>query len=282
MIMKNKRLLMLLPMLPMLMANAPAPKAYPNKNYTDFEMSVVKEEVKAEDPTLYDYTFKFTNTGVGYISSFYATCEECSNFGYYFGGPGFSPISYNSVLIPNQEWESVRTSIEKVNDYSNIKCTAEAYVDFADDVEVIGDLSIKKTNSGKNGYEVNAELSGGIREKYNYGLILKLTYDGNEHYIEVDEFENFRFDTPDGLDESKLSKIEVVEVTRSITYGYRENNNMGNVFISALLMPLFIILGLIALVVVVTIVCVVIVSAKKRKKQSGLANQESDSSQSDN
>ena len=278
--MKNKRLLMFLPILPMLMANAPAPKAYP-KNYTDFEMSVVKEEVNAEYPTLYDYTFNLKNTGVGYISTFYATSEECSNFSYYFGSLGFS-FSYNCVLAPNQQREVVAAEAEKINDYSKIRFTADAYFDFADDVTVSGDLSLSRSSSGKNTYKVNAELSGGDRTKYNYGLILKLTYDGDDYYLEVDQFEDFSFDNKDEFDVNKVTNIEVVEVTRSITYGYRENNNMGNVFISALLMPLFIILGLIALVVVVTIVCVVIVSAKKRKKQSGLANQESDSSQSDN
>ena len=273
----NKKLLMLLPMLPMLMANAPAPKAYP-KAYTDFEASIEYIDY------LYDYSFHYKNTGVGYISSFFASSEECSNFGFYFGGYGFCPISSNGVLIPGQEWESVRTVEEKVNDESKIHYTAEAYFDFADDVSVSGDLSIHKSNSGKNGYAVNAELSGGNRSKYNYGLILKLTYDDNEYYIEVDEFENFSFDTSDDFDKSKLTNIEVVEVARSITYGYRGNNNsgMGKVLMSMLLMPLIIILGVIALIVIVVIVCVVVASAKKRKnKQNTLANPENDSSQSD-
>ena len=267
----------------MLMANAPAPKAYP-KNYTDFEMSVVKEEVNAGDPALYDYTFNLKNTGVGYISAFYAISEECSNFSYYFGSLGFS-FSYNCVLAPNQQREVVAAEAEKFNDYSKIKFTADAYFDFADDVTVSGDLSLSRSSSGKNAYKVNAELSGGDRAKYNYGLILKLTYDGGDYYLEVDQFEDFSFDNKDEFDVNKVTNIEVVEVTRSITYGYRENNNggMGKVLMSMLLMPLIIILGVIALIVVVTILAVVLASAKKRKnKQNALANQENDSSQSDN
>ena len=277
-----KKILIVLPMLPMLMANAPAPKAYP-QNYTDFEMSIVKEEVNAEDSTLYDYTFSFKNTGIGYISSFYATSEECSNFGYYFGGLGFSQFSYNGVLIPNQEHESIRTKVEKVNNYSSIKCTAEAYTDFADDVTVSGDLSLNKSNSGKNGYTVNAELSGGDRTKYDYGLILKLTYDSNDFYIEVDEFEDFRFDNLDEFDVSKVSKVEVVEVTRSITYGYHNNSNVGNAFLASFFMPFIIVLGSIVAIIFITIICVVLVSAKKRKvkAEDELTNSESDSSQSD-
>ena len=273
---KNKMLLMLLPMLPMLMANAPAPKAYP-KAYTDFEANIVNEE------NSYDYTFHFKNTGVGYISSFFASSEECSNFGYYFGGLGFCPFSYNGVLIPGQEWESVRTSEEKVNDYSKVKYTAEAYFDFADDVTVSGDLSVHKYDGGKNGYAVNVELNGGDRNHYNYGLILKLTYDSNDYYIEVDQFENYSFDTDGTFDKSKLTKVEVVEVTRSVTYGYRGGNNNGYaaVFFGALVMPFIIILGVIALVIVITIVCVVLVSAKKRKKQSATVNQENDSLNND-
>ena len=279
-----KKILILLPMLPMLMANAPAPKPHPNTNYTDFEMSIVKEEVNAEDSTLYDYTFSFKNTGIGYISSFYATSEECSNFGYYFGGLGFSQFSYNGVFIPNQEQESIRTKVEKVNNYSSIKCTAEAYTDFADDVTVSGDLSLNKSNSGKNGYTVKAELSGGDRAKYNYGLILKLTYDSNDFYIEVDEFEDFRFDNVDEFDVSKVSKVEVVEVTRSVAYGYKENNG-GNAYAAVLLgtfvVPFVIILGAICAIIIVAIICVVCVSAKRRKKQSAVANQENDSLNND-
>ena len=267
---------MLLPMLPMLMANASAPKAYP-QSYTDFEASIVNEE------NLYDYTFHFKNTGVGYISSFYASSDEYSNFGFYFGGYGFCPISSNGVLIPGQEWESVRTLEEKVNDYSKVHYTAEAYFDFADDVEVLGDLSISESNYGKNGYEVNAELSGGDRNHYNYGLILKLTYDDNEYYVEVDEFEDFRFDTSDDFEKSKLTNIEVVEVTRSVTYGYKDNNgNFGKAFLTIFFMPFIIILAAIALIVVTVIICVVATSAKKRKKKQGASpNSENDSLNND-
>ena len=270
-------------MLPMLMANAPAPKVHPKTDYTDFEMSIVKEEVNDEDPTLYDYTFSFKNTGIGYISSFYATSEEPSNFGYYFGGLGFSQFSYNGVFIPNQELESIRTKVEKINNYSSIKYTAKAYTDFADDVTVSGDLSLTKSDSGKNGYIVNVELSGGDRAKYNYGLILKLTYDSNDYYIEVDQFEDFRFDNVDQFDVNKVSKVEVAKVVRSVTYGYRDNSNVGNAFLTSFFMPFIIILGSIAAIIVVAIICVVLVSAKKRKvKAEGeLANSESDSSQSD-
>ena len=282
---KHSKLILLLPILPMLMANAPAPKPQPNTNYTDFEMSIVKEEVNAEDPTLYDYTFSFKNTGIGYISSFFATSEECSNFGFYFGGLGFVPFTYNSLLIPGQEWESVRTVEEKVNDYSKIHCTCEAYVDFADDVDVLGDLSISKNrNYGKNGYKVNAELNGGDPNKYNYGLILKLTYDGADYYIETHQFENFSFDASDDFDKSKVTNVEAVEVIRDVKYGYKGDNG-GNAYAAVLLgtlvVPFVIILGAICAIIIVTIICVVCVSAKRRKKQSAEANQENGSLNND-
>ena len=280
-----KKLLIVLPMLPMLMANAPAPKAYP-KAYTDFEMSIVKEEPNVEDSSLYDYTFHFKNNGVGYISSFYTSSEECSNFGFYFGSLGFSQFFYNCVLIPGQEYESVRTVEEKVNDYSKIKCTCEAYFDFADDVDVSGDLSIKKTNSGKNGYLVDIELSGGDTSKYNYGVILKATYDGDDYYLEVDEFEDFRFDTTDDFDKSKLSKLEVVKVTRDIKYGYKGgngNNGYSAVLFGTLVMPFIIIIGAVAAIIIVAILSVVLISANRRKKkaQAASVNSESDSLNND-
>ena len=265
--MKNyKKLLIVLPMLPMLMANAPAPKAYP-KSYTDFEMSIVKEEVNAENSSLYDYTFHFKNTGVGYISSFYASSEECSNFGFYFGGLGFSPVFYDCVLVPGQEYESVRTAEEKVKDFSKIKCTAEAFFDFDDDVTYEGDLSVKKAQYGKNGYQVNVSINGGDTQKYNYGLILKVEYDSKDYYLEVDEFDDFCFDTTNDFDASKLSKVEVVKVTRSVTYGYRGGGNVIGGIIGGYLLTIVIILLVAFILLAVIIFCAVFFSIMARRKK---------------
>ena len=283
---KHSKLIFLLPILPMLMANAPAPMVYPD-SYTDFEVSIVKEEQNAEDPTLYDYTFSFKNTGVGYITSFYVSDDRGgSTFGIYFGNFGFSSISSNGVVIPNQTLESKREKLDKIPDISKITCQAEAYVDFADDVDVLGDLSISKNrNYGKNGYKVNAELNGGDLNKYNFGLILKLTYDGADHYIEVHQFDNFSFDASDDFDKSKVTNVEVVKVIRDVKYGYKENNG-GNAYAAVLLgtfvVPFLIILGAICAIIIVTIICVVCVSAKRRKKQSAVANQQNDSLNNDN
>ena len=63
---KHKKLVFFLPILPMLMANAPAPRAYP-KEYKDFEVSIVKEESYSSTAYPYAYTYHIKNTGVGYI-----------------------------------------------------------------------------------------------------------------------------------------------------------------------------------------------------------------------
>ena len=80
-----------------------------------------------------------------------------------------------------------------------------------------------------------------------------------------------------------MSKVEVVEVTRSIVYGYHDNSNVGNAFLASFFMPFIIVLGSIAAIIFITIICVVLVSAKKRKvkAEDELTNSESDSSQSD-
>ena len=276
---------MFLPLLPMLMANAPAPEVRA-QSYNDFEARIVKEEVSADDPSLYDYTFFFKNTGVGYISNFYIEEEtDSSSFGDFFGGYGFDSIFPDAVIVPNGELESVRTSHVKIKDTSTFFSECHAYFDFADDVIVEGDLSVKKSDSGKNGYQVNVTLSGGNEGKYDFGLILKLIYDNNEHYVAVDKFRNFTFDTADDFEINKLTKVEAVKVTRSTTYGYGSNNNIGSAFMTILFMPFVVIFCTLFLILGVTVFCVVffsILARRKKEKKAALANQENDSSRSDN
>ena len=218
-------------MLPMLMANAPAPRAYP-KEYKDFEVSIVKEESNSSTDYPYAYTYHIKNTGVGYIDSVSITNTHKDKDGYYIHyaylqNENFNPVFVNAVIEPQAEINVSSPRNKKIDDITDIKWTGQAYFDFADDVLVSGTLAVSK-DRGKNAYAVDMSLSGGNKDKYEYGAILKLIYDGNEHFVQVNKFDDFTIVTSEELDLTKLTEVKVMEVTRSIVYGYGCSSNAWN------------------------------------------------------
>jgi len=227
--MKNnlKKIVLLLPVLPMLMANAPAPTAHPKK-YEDFAVSIVDEKYVSGSDAHYEYTYHIKNNGVGYISYVSVSSTERDEEGYYdyygyFSDGDFDAVFTDAVIAPNQEINVTASIDDKIADFSAIKYKGNAYFDFADDVEVSGSLAISKSENWS-GYSIDMTLSGGDSDKYNYGAIIKFTYDGSEHYIHTDEFRSFSFTTQEGFELSKVTKVEVINVTRSVSYGYGCNN----------------------------------------------------------
>ena len=249
----------------MLMANAPAPRAYP-KEYNDLEVSIVNEEVVVNEYTSYNYTYHIKNTGVGYISHVSISNTKRDKDGYYtfyafLDNESFNPIFRDCVIAPHAEIDVINSLYNKINDITDIKWTAQAFYDFDNDVTVSGSLNVAKEPRW-NGYVVDMALNNKNDAKYEYGTILKLTYDSNEFYVHVNEFDGFVFATSDDFDLNKLTKVEVVEVTRSVRYGYGCNNAMN--VIKAVVITLFICFLLLASG---GIFCAIYFPLKKRKKK---------------
>ena len=228
----------------MLMANAPAPTAHP-KNYSDFEVSIINEEkvVTVEVATIYttyNYTYHIKNKGVGYISSVSVFSKTTDSNGYrtnyaFIYEETIDPLFPDVVIPANSEIDVACSRGEKIGDLTDFDYSGHAYFDFADDVTVSGTYTISKCQNWS-GYSVDMELSGGDTDKYDYGAILKLTYDGNEHYVHVDQYQQFSFSVKEGFEKSKLTKVEVLKVTRSVSYSYGCRNAWNTLKIAAIVL----------------------------------------------
>lgn len=221
--MKNnlKKIVLLLPVLPMLMANAPAPTPRPSE-YEDYTISVSDVQKHTEDVIYYRYSYDVKNTGEGYISDIYVNLRRSDNSYDYdnLEGISFDSIFYDSLIIPHQEITAIgksRLSEPSIDNYKEVHYTASAYIDFADDVTVTGDYELT-TLSYDNAYKVNISLEGTKKGDYYYGVIFKITYDGEDHYVHSDEMRGFDIRVNNHFDYTKLTNIEVVKVTKTDAY----------------------------------------------------------------
>lgn len=229
--MKNnlKKLVLLLPVLPMLMANAPAPTPHPTK-YEDFSISVSDVQKHSEDVIYYRYTYDIKNTGEGYITDIYAILKRSDNSYNYdnLEGISFDSIFYDSLIIPHQEITAIgesRLSEPSINNYKEVHYKARAYVNFADDVTVTGDYELTKVNYSINTYKVNISLEGTKKNDFYYGVIFKITYDEQVRYVHSDEMRGFDIKVTNDFDLTKLTNIEVFKVTKTGAY----HSNIGDI-----------------------------------------------------
>lgn len=229
--MKNnlKKLVILLPVLPMLMANAPAPAPRPNK-YEDYVISVSDVQKHPEDASYYRYSYDIKNTGEGYITDVSVYLRISNNVDEYdfLNNESFDTIFYDSLIIPHQEIVAVGTyglSEPSIDNYKAVTYSVFAYTNFADDVTVSGDYSLTKASYGTNIYQVNISLEGTNKNDFYYGVIFKITYDGADHYIHSDEMDKFDIRVTEDFDLTKLTNIEVFKVTKTDAY----HNHLGEV-----------------------------------------------------
>ncbi len=221
--MKNnlKKIVLLLPVLPMLMANAPAPTPRPSK-YEDYTISVNNVQKYTEDVIYYRYTYDIKNTGEGYISDISVNFTSNNNTYHndYLQNVSFDAVFHDPLIIPHQEITALgncRLPEPSVDNYKNISYYATAYSTFADDVTVTGDYELT-TLSYNNAYKVNISLEGTKKNDFYYGVIFRITYDGEDHYVHSDEMQGFDIRVNDHFDYTKLTNIEVVKVTKTDAY----------------------------------------------------------------
>ena len=229
--MKNnfKKLVILLPVLPMLMANAPAPTPRPSE-YMDYTISVSDVQKHSEDVIYYRYSYDIKNTGEGYITDIDVNLRRSDNSYDYdnLEGISFDSIFYDSLIIPHQEITAIgksRLSEPSINKYKEVHYKARAYINFADNVTVTGDYELTKVNHSINTYKVNISLEGTKKNDFYYGVIFKITYDEQVRYVHSDEMQGFDIRVNDLFDYTKLTNIEVFKVTKTDAY----HSHMGEV-----------------------------------------------------
>lgn len=231
---KYSKLLILLPICPLLMANSPAPAVYPD-DYKDYQITYVKEEKIADDK--YNYVFNFKNTGDGYINYIYLNGEEIVNGEEMYYGLSLydyeiaSPFA-DGLLPPGFNGEVTLESTYQVPNPSKLKHNCQAYTEFYNDATIEGtkELSLNQDryyNAQSDIYYYNFDIKlSDTEDGYYYGVILKLNYDGEICYVKTDQFHSYQIVTNELLDLSKIS-VEDIKVIRTVEY----NNGFGQ-FIS--------------------------------------------------
>ena len=238
--MKNnfKKLIVLLPVLPMLMANSPVPAPHPS-SYKDFSISISDIKKHPKDVLYYQYSYDLNNTGEGYITYIYIDYRTKDNKydSDILDGSALDSIFYESVIIPHQEVTLLgkNTILEpSIDNYEKITYSAFAYSDFADDVTVTGDYSLTKATYSSNTYEVNISLEGTDKKGFYYGVVFKITYDDEVHYVHAEEHDQFAIRVMEDFDLTKLTKIELYKITKTAAYDNHLDEIVYGVFFTFL------------------------------------------------
>lgn len=242
--MNYKKLALLLPLLPLLMANSPARSSYYSE-YEDFEASYVREDVIDN----YRYqVFHLNNKGQGYISSFTVLGAEDYDFSLYFHDYNFHPIFQNTVIAPGQEIDLsglAYTPLATI-DGSKLKYACNAYTSLNQSLTVTGDKSVSLIQKRETYcyYQLNVGIDGASSEN-KYGIIVNAAYEGQEFYLKVDSYEKYRFYTSESID---LSKLEIKDVAAVVDQSYQIDYNGFSPVID-FLVRLLIIFSLVVLIV---------------------------------
>ena len=222
--MKNKtnHLLLLLPLLPFMMANSPAPAPTTTESYKDVELISISE-AKDEDSKYYYYDLVVKNTGTGFVQFLDVYDDEK---GYYICSVSsyeFDDIFEETLLGPNVEY-SLKTypSYDKdsIDPTSEFYVRATAFVEFADEVTVEGEKTIEKVGTSRT-YRLDIELKNVDYDKYNYAVIAKINYDGQARYLKLNAYNDFEFYTKQGIKLANLSYADEIYVLKSYVYGYK-------------------------------------------------------------
>ena len=270
-----RKLAILLPVLPMLMATTALPPryCYSKEGYKDFESAFIEAEI-VQDRCVYNYHFK--NTGEGYIDVFSITghhqylsqtichgssCEQTYSMSETtIAVPVSNDVFESYVLGPNQE---IDIAFNAPIYSGNYKLDASAYAEFDENVTVFGEFLVNHNQySEKHYYSIRGiRLEDTDDKNYNYGVIVKAVIEGETFYFEANQEDAFSFTTTKELKQSEIASLEIVKVVRS---EYKEPANVvGIVLLSFILIPI-----LATIVFVAGIVTLVVLLSKHSKKKN--------------
>lgn len=219
----TRKLLILLPFLPLLMANSPAPQ---RETYRDIEVTYLSVE------TLHSYNFyhfNIKNTGDGYVyylnldnkygdKSFYANVESNEIF------PPFD----NVIIEPGFDKEVVVATKDEIPESKEVQASAYEFYVAAEDITFYGSkeitYSVKDSYSGGNVhvYNIDAQYNGTLSEDYDYNVAIKLTYNGVSCVVRSGNVEKLSFTTSESLDLTKLTIDDITMLRNSEKYQYRD------------------------------------------------------------
>lgn len=244
----TRNLLIIIPFLPLLMANSPAVSREP---YNGLEVTYLSEE------TLHNYNFyhfNVKNVGEGYVSyfdidnkqgeqSFYGSIENneiCPPFENVLIEPGFD----KELVVATKN--KIPESKEVVAECYDFYVPAEGFT-FHGTMKVTYSLGESHYEYNQYVYKIAAYYDGTFSGNYYYSAAIKLTYNGITCCVLAEDLERFYFRTNEELDLEKLTvdDITMLQGNERYTDYYFRGNGCKNFLNSLLLFMLifFLLLG---------------------------------------
>ena len=218
---RARKLLAILPLLPLLMANSPAPR---QEEYKDLEVTYVREE------SLYSYNFyhfNIKNTGVGYVDNLYLYNKNGSDYFSAYVEDGEILPPFNNILIePGFDKEIVVATKNTIPESKEVQTECYSYYIDAEGVTFDGEKTVSYVSDASNVssnhhvYKIRAFYDGDLTGNYNYRAVLKFVYDGASGCIVLEDIENLLFSTNEQIDLTKLTVTDVVMVRDTERHNY--------------------------------------------------------------
>ena len=263
----QRKLLLTLPMLPLLMGTTALLPECKSDSYKDFKVAYVGESLEG---TQYTYTYRVTNTGTGYIDGFTLLGGARLNsqddpVKYTVTNDLFHGISYSCVIPPNEEIDVHFSLRGKLTSGNKVRISATAFNDFADDVKAELSEPINVIPALNDEYYCDVPLNYSARDDsvYNYGAILKAKVEGKEYYFFIGYYQHIYLISDNALHDSSVTDATIVKVVRSKKYG--SSYNPTYVLLLAIAAPFVIAAAVIATGIIVPIA---ITSAHKKKRNN--------------
>ena len=248
------------------MANSPA--KMPEFNYSDFEMTLVSEELNSEGYNYYRYNYHVTNLGDGYIEEIYRYNNHYYDYQVFYPGCNDSFFN-NQIIAPHSEYDFYFN--DNQFDTRFVSFSANAFTEFSSDAVLKGSLEIELFDEpsysysyARYGYFIDVQIRNINPNKYFYNYILNLEYDDVKHSLLVydsfikDDKECITFYSTQKLDLNKLRLQEnPLLVAQRLNPSYKE----PSLDITAMLVALGVGVGGAA------IFCAIYFSIKARKKK---------------
>ena len=217
----TRNLLIIIPLLPLLMGNSPAPQ---REEYDAFEISYKSEE------THYGYNFyhfDLKNIGDGYVD--YINISNATNDSYFYASSEsdlICPPFDNVYFEPGFNKEVVIVTKSKIPESKSVKASAYSYFERAENVTYNGSKhiaysvarSVVKDNYFV--YNIQANYDGEIDGAYNYCAAAYFTYKGESVCVKLNNIDELSFTTNEQLDIDDLVLNDLVMLKSSEYYHY--------------------------------------------------------------
>ena len=243
----TRNLLFIIPLLPLVMANSPAPQ---REEYKDIEITYKSVE------SLHGYNFyhfNLKNIGEGYID--YVDIHNKPDESPFYANTESNEIShpFNSVFIePGFDKEIIVVSKNTIPESKEVVASSYTYyvqeenISFQGSKHVAYSVSSSSVADNYFAYNIQAFYSGATDSRYDYRGAAYFTYKGEHVCVKLNSIDTLSFVTNEKLDLDQLVLDDLVVLRSSFAYNnYYDDYDVGNAISTLLvfLLIFFIILG---------------------------------------